>query len=244
MTDRTFPDLEWLTERPIAHRGWHGGGRGPENSLASFAAAAEAGFAIECDAHPTVDGDVVVFHDETLDRLTGETGSTRDRTIDALHGVRLAGSNETIPSLRDALDIVAGRVPIVIELKGFGARQDGLVAAVAGALATYNGRAAIMSFDQFLVARFRTDAPGVPCGLTAEGRSEEALAAHERVAGAVDFVSYHVDALPNPFAAAFRASGRPVITWTVRTADQIARTRAHADQMTFEGFGPRTLSET
>ncbi len=82
--------------------------------------------------------------------------------------------------------------------------------------------------------------PDVPRGLTAAGGPEKS-ARHERAMHDYDlqFVSYHVDALPNPFVAKMRESGLPVITWTVRTAEQRKRTQEYADQMTFEGFDPR-----
>ena len=232
-------DLAWLTAAPIAHRGWHGGDRGPENTLGAFEAAAAAGFAIECDVHPTRDGEVAVFHDDALDRLTSESGPVRERTMAELALLTVLGSGERVPSLRETLALVAGRVPVVIELKGFGPRQEGFVANVARDLHDYRGRAALMSFDRSLVARFRDEAPGWPGGLTAEGTGNAVLDNHRIVADAVDFVSYAVNDLPNPFVEAFRASGRPVVTWTVRTPEQVARTRAHADQMTFEGFDPR-----
>lgn len=232
--------LAWLTATPIAHRGWHGSGRGPENSLASFRAARDAGFAIECDVHPTADGDVAVFHDDTLDRMTDATGPTRDRTLAELRALSIGG-DERIPSLAETLDLVGGRVALVIELKGFGRRQDGFVRAVAAQLSDYEGKAAIMSFDHSLVRGFGGDAPGVACGLTAEGSNDVAFDRHRAVASSVDFVSYDVGALPNPFVREFRSSGRPVITWTVRTSEQVRRTQAHADQMTFEGFDARRL---
>ena len=234
-------DLTWLTERPIAHRGWHGEGRGPENSLASFEAAAEAGFAIECDVHPTIDGKVVVFHDDTLDRLTGATGPVRSRRADELRGISLTGSNERIPAFDEMLDVVGGRVPIVVELKGFGPRQEGFVPALVETLGSYRGPIAFMSFDHSLVRALSREAPAHVRGLTAEGLGEASHTKHADLADDVHFVSYAVDHLPNPFVERFRATGRPVITWTVRTPEQIATTRRHADQMTFEEFDPRSV---
>ena len=232
--------LSWLTERPIAHRGFHDMNRTRfENSRSAFEAAIDAGFAIECDVHPLADGAVAVFHDETLGRLTGRAGNVRDLGAGDLPGLRLGGTADAPETLNDLLTLVAGRTPLVIELKGFGPRQGDLVARVARALEGYGGHAAIMSFDHSLVERFRDDAPDLPCGLTAEGRDAGALANHEAVADQVDFLSYAVEDLPNAFVEDFRASGRPVITWTVRTERQCGLTREHADQMTFEGFDPR-----
>ena len=227
---------QWLTARPIAHRGYHDAGMGRyENSLSAFEAAAENGFGIECDVQPTVDGKVVVFHDHDLGRLTGRTGGVRDRTADALGALQLGTSTDTIPTLDEALVLVGGRVPIVIELKG--PIAEGYAGAVVAAAERYDGPLALMSFDHDLVRAVRS-ASGVPVGLTAEGTNEEALRRHRAIAADVDFLSYSVDDLPNTFVKAFRGSGRPVITWTVRTREQMAATERHADQMTFEGFDP------
>lgn len=232
--------LDWLIERPIAHRGYHDLNRKRmENSRSAFTAAIEAGFAIECDVHPLADGGVVAFHDETLDRLTGRTGTIRSLREDALADLRLGATDDAPETLATTLALVAGRVPLVIELKGFGPGQDDFVERVVRDLSGYAGKAAIMSFDQALVSRFRAAAPDIPCGLTAEGRFADELRAHECVSADVDFLSYAVNDLPNEFVAGFRATGRPVITWTVRTKRERMLTREHADQMTFEGFDPR-----
>jgi glycerophosphoryl diester phosphodiesterase len=107
-------------------------------------------------------------------------------------------------------------------------------------LAHYNGHAAIMSFDHWLIRRFQFDAPGVACGLTAEGTTAEALEQHFSMLSAnISFVSFNVLELPNPFVSFCREKlAMPVVTWTVNNPETVALTRAHADQMTFEGFRP------
>ena len=233
------PDaLGWLVERPIAHRGLHDGRTVIENSLGAFAAAVENGYAIECDVQPLADGTVATFHDESLERLTGERGSVRQLDVEAYSRLRLSGSGEAPPTLPQTLDLVAGRVPLIVELKGFESVAPDFVARVARDCAGYEGPVAIMSFDHDLVSRFRNDAPGLPHGLTAEGTETDEFDKHELVAASVDFLSYNVKHLPNDFVKEFRASGRPVITWTVRSADDLRVTSAYADQMTFEGFRP------
>lgn len=234
-------DLSWLTQRPIAHRGYHDLNRSRwENTLSAFEAAAAKGFAIECDVHLTSDGQVVVFHDDNLDRLAGEPGFVWQKTAAEMGALGIGGTDDHAPTLDEALALVAGRVPIVIELKGIPGHDDGLVAAVAKSLAGYAGQAAIMSFDHWLVRRFAADAPGVPAGLTAWGEKPHEIEAHFSMLGnGIDFVSYGVVHLPNPFVAFVRQRlGMPVITWTVRDAAAKATTFAHADQMTFEGFDP------
>ena len=234
-------ELDWLTARPIAHRGYHDLNRTRwENTLSAFDAAASRGFAIECDVHLAADGTPVVFHDSELERLTGIKGNVFERTAAQLSALAIGGTGDRIPTLADMLRLVAGRVPLVIELKGIAGKDDGLVAAVGAALRAYDGKAAIMSFDHWLVRRFAADAPGIPAGLTAYGTRPADLEAHfSMLAHPIDFVSFGWFDLPNPFIATIRAKlGLPVITWTVRDEDGIAGTRAHADQMTFEGFDP------
>ncbi|MEP4256111.1 MAG: glycerophosphodiester phosphodiesterase [Nitratireductor sp.] len=241
MAERVAHDLSWLTARPIAHRGLHDLNRRCwENTLPAFEAACAKGYAIECDVRLSADGVAMVFHDAELDRLTGRPGLVRDHTAAELGAMRVGQTDARVPSLSQALACVAGRVPLVIELKGAEGADAGLVRTVGRDLAAYSGRAAIMSFDPWLVRRFTADAPGIPAGLTAMGTQTEELEKHfSMLAHDIAFVSYGVADLPNPFVAFVRERlAMPVITWTVRTPDDIARTVAFADQMTFEGFEP------
>lgn len=235
-------DASWLTRRPIAHRGLHDGNALCwENSPTAFGRAAAAGYAIECDVHLSADGVPIVFHDHDLARLTGAGGFVWQRRAAELSALRIGGTDDRVPTLAELLELVAGRVPLVIELKGTPGHDDGLVAAVAKALKAYPGEAAIMSFDHWLVRQFAARAPGIPRGLTAWGNTPHEIEAHfSMLANGLDFVSYGVMHLPNPFVRFVRERlGLPVITWTVRTPDDVAATAAHADQMTFEGFLPR-----
>lgn len=235
---------EWLKKQPIAHRGLHDlNNTRWENTLAAFAAAAKAGFAIECDVHLTKDGGVIVFHDDDLERLTGQKGRISDLTLAEATALKIGGTNDHAPSLREMLDLVAGRVPVVIELKGIEGRDDGLVAAVANELAGYKGEAAIMSFDHHLVRLFASDAPGIPGGLTAEGTQMKHFEAHfSMLAHQISFVSYNVHHLPNPFVSFVRDKlDLPVISWTVRNPEMKTHSDQSVDQITFEGFDPRTL---
>lgn len=241
MPEGTAADISWLTRRPIAHRGLHDGNMQVwENTLSAFAKAAERGYAIECDAHLTGDGVPVVFHDDHLMRLAGEEGFVWQRTAAEMAALKIGGTADGAPRLTDLLGLVAGRVPLVIELKGIPGHDEGLVAKVAQALSGYQGRAALMSFDHWLIRRFPIDAPGIPAGLTAWGTSEGLIEAHfAMLAHGISFVSYDVASLPNRFIDFVRKQlAMPVITWTVTSQAGVNSTRAHADQMTFEGFEP------
>ncbi|PSH69317.1 glycerophosphodiester phosphodiesterase [Phyllobacterium brassicacearum] len=233
--------IDWLKSVPIAHRGLHDLNRLRwENTLSAFDAAADAGFAIECDVHLSADGKAVVFHDGQLDRLTGQAGSIDKLTAAQAANLRVGGTNDHVPTLTETLRLIGGRVPIVIELKGMPGRDDGLVKAVADDLAGYDGLAAIMSFDHHLIRLFGKDAPGIPAGLTAEGLRDEELEAHfAMLAYGIDFVSYNVHHLENRFVEFVRGKlGLPVISWTVRNFDDKLISDRHVDQITFEGFDP------
>lgn len=233
--------LGWLTERPIAHRGFHDRNRSVwENTLAAFSRAAEAGFAIECDLQYAADAVPVVFHDDTLKRLCGIEGDVRKRTAAELGLLAVGGTAERIPTLKQMLTLVGGRVPLVIELKGRKGDDEGFAMAVLDAMEDYKGHVALMSFDPWLLQDLKALDPPCPVGLTAEGRRPEDFAAHEAaMALGLDFVSYNYEHLPNAFIDGQRALGRPVLTWTVQDDEARTVTALHADQMTFEGFDPR-----
>ncbi|WP_421851183.1 glycerophosphodiester phosphodiesterase family protein [Oricola sp.] len=236
-----MPDIDFLTARPIAHRGLHDGNRVRyENSLAAAQAAVDANFSIEVDLQLSADGEAIVFHDKTLERLTSETGPVAARDSAELFALKLGDTQERIPSLPDLLDLVDGRVALVLEMKSNPGHSPELAQATARALEGYDGPVAVMSFAHSLLAAWRQTGAPAPLGLTAEGIGTKALEGHEEAfAYDIAFLSYHVKALPNPFVAHVRESRRlPVISWTVRTEEDIAATRTHADQMTFEGFDP------
>lgn len=233
--------LDFLIRRPVAHRGLHDGNKSCcENSLSAFEAAAARDFAIELDVQLSSDGKAMVFHDDTLDRLTAKTGPLAALAAHELRHIRLGTTADHIPTLAETLERVAGRVPVVIEMKDNGGRNAELAQAVADDLADYDGQVAVMSFEQALLAAFAQTGCDAPMGLTAEGVGAHALAEHNKaLALGISFASYHVKALPNPFVTHLREElGLPVITWTVRTPEDVAATHAHADQMTFEGFDP------
>ena len=229
---------DWLTERPFAHRGLHGAGR-IENSRAAFVAAIDAGFGIELDVRAARDGTAFVFHDATLDRLCGRPGAIDALDHDAIAAITLTDCTETIPTLGEVLGIVAGRAPLLIELKSVSSTNHGLCHAVADELAAYDGPAAIMAFDPVLLRWFAREAPLVARGLVISeqgrrnikgllGRSLGLMVSRPR------FIAYDVRSLPSAFAARARALGLPVLSWTVRSEAERAIAADHADQIIFE----------
>jgi glycerophosphoryl diester phosphodiesterase len=233
-------DLQWLTARPIAHRGLHDATT-PENSIIAARAAIERGFAIECDVMLSRDRVPFVFHDHELPRLTGEQGVFGERSAGELSRLCLRGTAEPIPTVADFLAAIDGRVPIVMELKGTSTETDrDVMDRLRPFLDAYRGEVALMSFDAWLIDQVLAYGRR-PVGLTAEGTSQAELEQHRAVFGrGCTFVSYNVDHLPNRFVDEVRRErAAPVITWTVRTPRHVAQTAAHADQMTFEGFLPQ-----
>ena len=243
----------WLTARPIAHRGLHDRASGiPENTLAAADAAVAGGFGIECDVQLSADGEAMVFHDFALGRLTGATEAVRERAASDLEALAVAGSAERIPTLAALLERVAGRVPLIVEIKS---RFDGDLAATertAAVVAGYAGPLALKSFDPDVVVALARLAPDRPRGIIAESDTERpdyATLSPERRRSLAnllhldesrpDFLSWRVADLP--CAATFlcrRLGGLPVMAWTVRTPEDRERAVAHADQMVFEGFRP------
>src|SRR5690606_9250536 len=128
-------------------------------------------------------------------------------------------------------------VPLVIELKGTPGRDGDLVERVCEMLRSYSGKAAIMSFDHWLIRQFPAHAGDIPTGLTAYGTKDQDIEAHfSMLAHGISFTSYHVKDLPNRFVSFVRNKlEMPVITWTVRDEETVKLTFDHADQMTFEG---------
>ncbi len=231
-----------LTGLVYAHRGLHGPGV-PENSLAAIAAAVERGLGIECDVQRSSDGYAMVFHDWDLDRLTAEHGPVADRNAAELGRIALAGNGEPIPTLRQVLDLVDGRVPLLIEIKSRRDRRTApLCLAVRRELEGYRGDHAVMSFDPRVSRWFATHSPHTLRGLvlteengkTLLGSIRRRLAFHH---ARPDFLAYDIRDLPSRFAAARRRQGLPVLTWTVRSADHRQRAAEHADAPIAEGAG-------
>jgi glycerophosphoryl diester phosphodiesterase len=245
--------FDWLTERPIAHRGLHDAASGViENTAGAVRAAIAAGYGIEVDVQISADGEAMVHHDAVLGRLIDGDERLDRLSAAALGRVTFRGSDERMMTLGELCDLVSGRVPILVELKS---RFDGdrrLPARVAAVLAAYSGPAAPMSFDPMQLALLRQKAPRLPRGIIAAkyrphpywdqmpawlrygmGSLLPALTARPH------FVAYAIDNLPAlaPFLAR-HALCLPLMTWVVRTEAERQRAAHWADQMIFEGFRP------
>jgi len=244
---------EWLIARPVAHRGLHDASAGViENTSSAFAAAVAAKYAIECDIQISGDGEAMVFHDHTLERLTERTGRVDTLPAAELQRVPFRGSADRMLTLGDLCDLVAGRTALFVEIKSAFHGDLRLVTRAAAVLARYTGHVALMSFDPAPVAALRTLAPHLPRGIVAErryhhaewsplpARTKRALSYFQHaLQSRPQFVAYSVKDLPAPIPwLARNVLGLPLLTWTVRTDEDRARAGRHADQMIFEGFRP------
>jgi glycerophosphoryl diester phosphodiesterase len=244
---------DWLTARPVAHRGLHDPSRGIIENMPGAAVAAVAGnFAIECDIQLSADGEAMIYHDFALDRLTEGSGPLRDKTSAELKRVVFKDTPEKMMALGDLCTLVGGRVPLLIEVKS---RFDGdrrLVARMAEVLTTYSGPAVGMSFDPDQVMALRELIPSRSRGIVAERTYDEAdwpkatpaqrrgmLHLRHAFRTRPHFVAWWVDELPSlaPWIAR-NIFGCPLLTWTVHTPEQRAMAARYADQMIFEGFWP------
>ena len=243
--------LSWLTARPVAHRGLHDPAQGIVENTASAALAAIAGrYAIEADLQVSADGEAVVHHDDTLGRLTDGAGALRNMSAADLKRVAFRATADRMMALGELLDLVAGRVTLVLELKS---RFDGdlrLAARTARVLAPYRGPVAVMSFDPALVIEMHRLAPGIVCGIAAGRRCPPHVWKFLKPAQRFEltfllhgwksrpaFLAYRVDDLAATTPRTARlAFGLPLLAWTVRSAQDRAKAARFADQMIFEGF--------
>ena len=252
------PDLLRL---PIAHRALHDAALGrPENSLAAVLAAVDAGYGIEIDLQPSSDGIAMVFHDETLDRMTAQTGPVAARTAEELGSIALDnGGGAGIPTLAEVLRAVDGRVPLLIEVKdqsgSLGPVDGALERAAARALEGYTGPVALMSFNPHSVAALAGAAPHLPRGLTTyafpredfpEAEENPALEARRAALAAIAdydrtgavFISHRWRDLAMPRVAELKGQGAAILSWTIRGPEEETAARHIAQNITFEHYAP------
>ena len=242
---RKYRHIDSTLLTSYAHRGLHGNGI-PENSLAAFSQACEAGYGIELDVQLSKDGEVMVFHDNTLIRMTGREEKLSDLTASELATLRLADTDQTIPTFTEVLKLVDGRVPLLIELKGENL-DTSLCEKLANILASYRGAYCIESFNPLLLRSMQTYLPNVFYGLlytnTCREKGKRTLLYTALTAMCMNcvarphFIAYDYrerDSLPVVIATKFYKA--PRFVWTVRDADELAKACALGEYPIFEGM--------
>lgn len=240
-------------DRPIAHRGLHNRDAGrPENSVEAIEAAMAKGYGIEIDLQLSADGQPMVFHDYDLMRLTGRQGLVSDHPAAELGDIAPLGGRAGIPSLTEVLDLVAGRVPLLIEIKD----QDGALGSggaqiepqIAAALRGYRGAVALMSFNPHQVARCARLLPKIPRGLVTgpfratswpdvpQARREELARIPDFEPVGASFISHRASDLNAAPVTNLKQEGWAILCWTVKSKAKETRARKVADNITFEGY--------
>ena len=234
----------------LAHRGLHENPSVPENSLPAFRAAVEAGYGVELDVQLSSDGIPVVFHDQTLERVCGLPGSTRDYPLEKLATTPLFGQEGIgIPSFRDVLDVIGGGVPILVEIKGEDPAFDKTCAKAAELLDNYPGEYWVESFNPLAIAWFRKNRPEILRGQLAQaylrmdkykGKFKYFILQHFLLnfRSRPDFIAYRVGHRDDrSFLRLLRVYGVPAVAWTVKSQDDLAKVKGVFDGVIFEGAG-------
>ena len=237
---------------PIAHRALHDASKGVyENCRSAIIAAIEHGYAIEIDLQLSADGRAMVFHDDTLDRLTDKHGDVSDYTAAELTQIKVGSGQDVIEPLEDILRLVDGRVPLLIELKDQSrqlSQTDGrLEQATIDALSLYEGAVAVMSFNPHMIATMAKLSSDLPLGLTTGSFMDPTWSIDaeriEHLSQIADFdptrysfVSHFALELAAPCIQMLKDQGTAIFTWTIRSPEAEAVARQTVDNITFEGY--------
>jgi glycerophosphoryl diester phosphodiesterase len=235
----------WLVNQAIAHRGLHDK-KAPENSLAAFEKAIKKGYAIELDVQLLSDGTPVVFHDEQLQRMTNQDGYISQLKQEDLPNYKLQKTNQTIPSLQQVLDFVAGQTPLLIEIKNSG-KVGQLESQVLKLLKNYNGEYAIQSFNPFTLAYFHDNAPEILRGQLSGSFADADISrlkksflrrmVFNKKVSRPNFIAYQAELLPNRFVRKYKHL--PLLAWCVRTQEEYLHVVKYCDNVIFENFEPK-----
>lgn len=246
-------DYKWLTDVYVAHRGLFDMTLNvPENSLPAFERAAREGFAIETDVQMTKDGVLVVFHDDNLKRMTGEDALLSQKTLDELRQLRLANTDNVIPTFEEFLAAANG-VNLVVEIKPHGKTGE-VEQKTYDTLKNYEGHYCIESFDPFVLRWFKVHAPQVirgqlSCGFDgAFGKLKRWLLRDLKLCrwNGAQFIAYDQATVAQNKAVRRWAKKVPILCWTVRSQEQYDRLHDFFDNMIFDSFLPvrKDLDET
>lgn len=234
----------WLVETPIAHRGYHTKNI-PENSLSAFSKAIEKGYAIEFDVKMLADGTLVVFHDESLARMTGNDGYVKYLHKEDLKALTLKGSKEHIPTLQEVLDFVDGRVPLLIEVKHYfkpGKFEHNLIEM----LKKYKGEFAVQSYNPYVLGYLKEHAPNILRGQLFGYYKGEPLSwikkaflrsmRFNKKVSEPHFINYDASSLPNRYVRRYKHL--PLIANVVRSKEEYMKVVKYCDNIVFEKFDP------
>ena len=226
-------DMNWLLDTPIAHRGlWND--QFPENSLGAYQRAIEKGLNIEIDVHLLSDGDFAVFHDPTTGRMCDKNVKVSSLSAADLKNFKLKGTEYTIPTLKEFLELVDGKVGVLIEMKDT-TEKKGAAEKLCAYLKDYKGNYAIQSFFYPVLKWWRDNTTDIPVGVlsTIVFNDWQLFQFKKRVRP--DFYSFDIKFLPYPFIRAQQKKGVKLLTWTIRTDKLVAKAKkVKADNVIFD----------
>lgn len=235
-----------LLKKPIAHRGlWNE--ETPENTMGAFIKAANKGYPIELDVQLTADNQVVVFHDEYIDRLTEEKGQLCKKTYEQLKSLKIAGSKYTIPLLKDVLEEINCKVPLLVEIKNAESIKL-LCDSVAKIFLNYKGEFALQTFNPYILKYLYDKYPVLIRGQLATCDYGEEVSRFKAFLlkrmflnhqTKPHFISYRASDLPNEFVDKYKKRNIAVLAWTVTSQSEYNRLKGYVDNIIFEGFEPK-----
>lgn len=240
--------MDWVVSRPIAHRGLHNSFSIPENSIKAFEAAIEKNYPIELDIHLLADGELAVFHDKNLKRMTGISGLISEQSSLTIKKFKLLETDQFIPLIDEAFELINGKVPILIEIKNDGAVGE-LEQNLFNKLSSYSGEYAVQSFNPFVMSWFKKNASHIIRGQLSTDFKYENLEFYKKFllryllmnwASSPHFVGYDIRCLPSFFPVTImrKVFGVPFVAWTIRTEEEKIKALKYADNIIFENIHP------
>lgn len=240
----------WIVKEPIAHRGLFNENI-PENSISAFKNAIKNNISIELDVVALSDGTPVVFHDSKLARMTGQDGFISNCSLDDIKNLNLLKTNESIPTLKQALDVIAGKVPVLIEIKNFG-NVGSLEKEVWKLLQSYNGEYAVASYNPYTLEWFKNNAPQIKrCQVASFFKNKEITGirrfylkrmSFNKKISEPHFILYSADDMPNKYTKKYFGQ-IPVLTFTIRNSESENLVKEFSDNFLFDSYIPNLIKK-
>lgn len=234
--------LDWIKNIKISHRGLYNNEDIPENSLKAFKKSIENNVAIELDVQLSKDNEVVVFHDYNLERMTGANKDVNELNYIDILDLKLLNTKEYIPTLKEVLELVDGKVPVLIEVKNED-KVGVLESEVYNIIKTYKGDMAVQAFNPFVLSWFKKNAPEIARGQLSGSFEDSDLVWYKKFLlknlllnfeSKPAFISYEIDCLPKSIVKVQRNRNVPILGWTIKSESDIEKANINCDNIIYE----------